>query len=328
MRRARVLLLALPPAAEAGMKFDETTPNLSALPPPSRPTPALLSSAPLRPRVVIGANRFRGCRREETPPADHADAGGGIPRLAAPAVSAANDPHQRFAYRARDCGGGGARAASPVGWGAVRRRARPRGGRGPGVPAHADRHRHSSLRRRRRSHAGLRARCKRAGLLAFCRLAACSEGHRRLALRIAQPVAGARLLAMGDHVRSCYRAHRRDRRVAAAVRAVSGHRRRGAGRNRAQRDRRYQGTGAAAARDLFPRVAALVRRRHGRCHSAWAGVGTAGSAPAIVALVVAASRKRRSFRSRRSSRRTRSCSLPRISNTPRTKVWNSMEQKA
>src|SRR5277367_4833801 len=99
MRRARALLLALPPAAEAGMKFDETTPNLPALPPPSRPTPALLSSAPFRPCVVIGANRFRGCRREGTPPADHADAGGGIPRLAAPAVSAAHAHHQRSPYR-------------------------------------------------------------------------------------------------------------------------------------------------------------------------------------------------------------------------------------
>ena len=34
------------------------------------------------------------------------------------------------------------------------------------------------------------------------------------------------------------------------------------------------------------------------------------------------------FWHRQSSRRTRSCSLPHISNTPRTKVWNSMEQKA
>ena len=60
---------------------------------------------------------------------------------------------------------------------------------------------------------------------------------------------------------------------AAADRPVSGHCRRDAGRDRAQRVRRHQGPGSAAASDLFPGVAAVVRSRRGRCHFARARRG-------------------------------------------------------
>ncbi len=91
---------------------------------------------------------------------------------------------------------------------------------------------------------------------------------------------------MGDHVRSCHRAHRRDRRVAAAVRAVPAIavEAPGATAPNAIADTRGQALRLLAIffLTLLPWFAAVM----GVVILLGPGVGTAGSAPAMVALVI------------------------------------------